>query len=149
MTVIDEPRSASLMQARYDRATPGTGSDAPTMSDPDHLRPLVDGLDALLQLPANWDSYGGRPTSLTAAERALTVLVELNWMGPLPTLSPMSDGGVTLEWGRDDEGVELAVTGDGSISVVVDVHGAMREHVVTSSSDPVLLDALLWADKLA
>ena len=56
---------------------------------------------------------------------------------------------MTLEWGRDDDGVELVVAGDGTMSVVVDVDGATREHIVTSGSDPVLIDAVLWADKLA
>ena len=79
MTVIGEPRSASLLQMRRDRAMPGTGSVLPTTSDADRLRPLVDGL---LGLRANWDSYGGRPTIMTAAETALTLMVELNWMGP-------------------------------------------------------------------
>jgi hypothetical protein len=61
----------------------------------------------------------------------------------------MSDGGVTLEWGGDGDGVELSVTSHGTMSVLVDVDGAMHEHAVASIADPALLDALRWADKLA
>lgn len=149
MTVIDELRSASLIQAHYDWATSGTGSAVPSLTDADRLRPLADELDGLLRLPADWDSYGGRPVTVTAARAALRLLVDLNWTGLLPSASPMSDGGVTLEWGGDHDGVELAVAGDGTMSVLVDVDGAAREHGVTGASDPVLLDALQWADKLA
>jgi hypothetical protein len=61
----------------------------------------------------------------------------------------MADGGVTLEWGGDDAGVELIVRAGGSASVLIDVEGEVREAEVSGPRDPALLDALLWAGKLS
>ena len=103
----------------------------------------------LTRLEPGWDSYGGRPTSSYAAGRALALLVDTGWDGPLPSISPMADGGITMEWGGDDSSVELIVRADGNASVLIDVEGEMREARATGPGDPALLDALLWAGKLS
>ncbi|MDQ6783145.1 MAG: hypothetical protein M3063_06840 [Actinomycetota bacterium] len=152
MTIIDDPRPASLMAEPFNWAVPGTGPTPPgaLLVVSEDLRPLVEDLESLLALPDDWDSYGGRPTTVTAARTVVSALEQVRWRGPLPTVSPMSDGGVTLEWGGDTDGVELSVSRDGVLSVLIDVDGAMHEHTVISGSfDATLLNALRLASKLA
>lgn len=56
----------------------------------------------------------------------------------------------TWEWGAtDDEGVEIEVRSDGSISVLVDANGAVQERVIGGFTDPFLSEALAWAEKLS
>lgn len=55
----------------------------------------------LLALPAGWDSYGARkidPLAIAAARRLLDALPKYI---PEPAIAPMSNGGVELEWTRD------------------------------------------------
>jgi hypothetical protein len=54
-----------------------------------------------------------------------------------------------LEWGDDDDGVEIEVEPDGSLSVLIDAQGGVDERHLTGPDDPGLLEALLWAAKLA
>ncbi len=116
---------------------------------PTHLEPLLPALAELTRLEPGWDSYSGRPTSSHAASRALALMVDAGWDGPLPTVSPMADGGITMEWGGDDASVELIVRAGGEASVLVDVEGEMREALVSGPGDPALREALLWAGKLS
>lgn len=56
----------------------------------------------------DWDSYGGRPTSLRSATTAIQVLASLTPLDlPEPQILPTTDGGVQLEWHRG--GVDLEV----------------------------------------
>jgi len=116
---------------------------------PTHLEPLLPALAELTRLEPGWDSYSGRPTSSHSASRALALIVDAGWDGPLPNVSPMADGGITMEWGGDDASVELIVRAGGEASVLVDVEGEMREALVSGPGDLVLREALLWAGKLS
>lgn len=145
MTVIDTPRP---LAETAEWAQPGT-VEPPRRLLPAHLQPLLLALADLTTLESDWDSYGGRPTSSYAAGRALVLLADAGWDGPLPNVSPMADGGITLEWGGDDASVEFIVRAGGHASVLVDVEGEMREAPVSGPGDPAFLDALLWVGKLS
>jgi hypothetical protein len=145
VTVIDTPRP---LAESAEWAQPGTVEPLRRLL-PAHLEPLLRSMTELLRLEPGWDSYGGRPTNSYAAGRALALLVDAGWDGPLPSVSPMADGGITLEWGGDDCSVELIVRVGGNASVLIDVEGEMREAPVGGPGDPALLDALLWAGRLS
>lgn len=127
---------------------PGTLLEGP-LSVPVRMKPLVDRCLQLAQLPTNWDSRGGMPTRPDVIRLALSYLVQSGWEGPLPTASPTSAGGLQLEWGDDDNGVEFEVQPDGTCTVLVDVDGRMTEKQVANAWDPAFLRALNWAQKLS
>jgi hypothetical protein len=116
---------------------------------PPHLYEVFYEVERLLNLREGWDSYGARQIQPAAGQRALSLLVRARWDGRLPSVSPTPSGGVQLEWGGDDEGVELEFKPDGQVTVLVDVNGGMWERTVADPDDPVVLDALGWAEKLA
>jgi hypothetical protein len=145
VTVTDSPRP---LAETPEWAQPGT-VDPPRRMLPAHLEPLLSAIAELTGLDPGWDSHGGRPTSSFAASKALALLVDAGWDGPLPNVSPMADGGITMEWGGDDAGVELIIRASGDASVLVDAEGQMSEVQVTAPGDTALRDALLWAAKLS
>ena len=80
---------------------------------------------------------------------AVRLLTRVGWNGPLPSVVPTSPGGVQLEWGDDDDGVEIVFSpGGDAVTVLIDVHGEMTEHQLTDLADPFLAEALAWAAKL-
>jgi hypothetical protein len=128
---------------------PGTTQKAePLPPIPAQLVPVVSKLHELLDLREGWNSYGARRIDPGAVVAALRILAQANWLGPLPNVAPTPRGGVELEWGGDDDGVEIECRPDGSMTVLVDVHGQMREWAVAGPDDPNLTEAFIWADKL-
>jgi len=80
-------------------------------------QPLPSWFDTTLQgfadlraLPQNWDSYGGKPTSYTALNRGLRLL---DWVmepsASAPSVVPLSNGGLQLEWHRGGHDLEIIV----------------------------------------
>jgi hypothetical protein len=129
---------------------PGTSrSSEPPLQVPDHLRPVVAQLLDLLALGPGWNSYGARRIDPRAVTAAIRLLVQAGWDGHLPSISPTPQGGVQLEWGGQDDGVELLFTPDGAITALIDVNGEMREHEAEGVADPIVSDALAWAYELA
>jgi hypothetical protein len=106
-------------------------------------------LHELLGLQEGWNSYGARQIDPEAVEAALKILVLANWRGPLPRVSPTPRGGVEIEWGGDEDGVEIECRPDGSVTALVDVDGQMREWAAAGPDDPMLTEVFLWAEKLA
>jgi len=63
------------------------------------IRDVTARVNALLVLPHNWDSYGGRPVSLIAAKDAISWLNEVAPPGlSIPSIVPGSDSSIQLEW---------------------------------------------------
>ncbi len=80
-------------------------SDAPF---PAWLRPAMQACTDLLQLPQNWDGYGAVQIREQLAQQALVVLVEvMENDSPAPSVVPLSDGGVQLEWHRGGKNLEI------------------------------------------
>jgi len=60
-------------------------------------------------LKPNWDSYGGKPTSLRSVGIAGAFLAAyLPADAPGPAITPLSDGGVQLEWHQEHADVEVS-----------------------------------------
>lgn len=75
---------------------------------PEWARSAFDRLFALLDLRPNWDSYGGRSIDVKAADKAMSLLLELmNDRSPAPTIVPTPVGGVQLEWHQ--RGIDLEI----------------------------------------
>lgn len=148
MTALSTEMLTSGDYASKSWSEPGTTQDRWVIVNvPPRLAPLAHQLEGLLALGEGWNSYRAkrvRPEAVASALRLLT-----NWSGPLPSVSPTTRGGVQLEWGGDDEGVEITFLPDGFVSVLVDANASMSEHLVASFEDPALFDALIWAEKLA
>lgn len=78
------------------------------VDEPAWLGPTTQRVAELLDLPDNWDSYGGRPIDRAAVARALQFLGKVMQPAtPPPTIIPTSHGSVELEW--HTRGVDLEV----------------------------------------
>jgi hypothetical protein len=77
-------------------------------ASPPWIKPAVRGLSALLELPSDWDSYGGVRIKPEIVIAALNLLFEtMQYDSPAPSIVPTSRGGIQLEWHRN--GVDLEV----------------------------------------
>lgn len=90
---------------------PGPG-DAPRImvfgSQPPVVQALVADLNNMLALSSDWDTYGGRSSSITAARAAVSWLLDAWQDGlPAPAVVPGSDGSIQLEW--HTRGIDLEV----------------------------------------
>lgn len=75
---------------------------------PAWLMPTVQCLLDLLQLPRNWDGYGAVEIREQIAQKALMVLVEvMDNDAPAPSVVPLSDGGIQVEWHRHGHNLEI------------------------------------------
>jgi len=73
-------------------------------------------LGPLFDLPPNWDTYGARPITEVAASDARHLLLQLlNQDVTPPTVVPLPDGGVSLEWRRHSQ--EFAIELPGAMGV--------------------------------
>lgn len=86
---------------------------------PAWLKPTIQTMQQIAQLPANWSSYGSSPIEDVAIIRAAELLAELlESDGPAPTVIPTLRGGVQLEWHRNGSDVEIELSPEGVVSDV-------------------------------
>lgn len=86
---------------------------------PAWLSPVVERLDHLLNLDEDWDSYGSCTIDLSVAERVIKFLdLFLDDDTPRPDIVPTSEGGVQLEWEKDEKELELEFRPNGSYVVL-------------------------------
>ncbi|HEX2041547.1 MAG TPA: hypothetical protein VHF24_02830 [Acidimicrobiales bacterium] len=109
---------------------------------------MAEDLLRLLDLAPDWDSYGARRIDADAVRKALSILAHHDYRGTLPVAVPTTLGGVQLEWGRADDGVELEVEPDGTIGVLVDINGEVTEVETTDVDHPMIQRSLSWARQL-
>lgn len=75
----------------------------------------------LLDLSANWDSYGARPIELQAIQIGIEVLLSITDEDtPAPAVVPTTGGGVQFEWHRNNCDFEVAVSAAGIVSFFFD-----------------------------
>lgn len=73
-------------------------------------------LRELLSLPHDWDSYGSRPPTFVAVNRALQVVLEITLdVFLLPRIFPVPGGGVQLEWRSGRRELEIEIDDCGSV----------------------------------
>jgi hypothetical protein len=71
----------------------------------------VSALSRTLNLPDNWDSYGGKKTQKVVVIRALTLLGQvMSVNSPAPSVVPLSDGGIQFEWHRKNQDLEITLS---------------------------------------
>lgn len=68
-------------------------------------------LNEVIRLPVGWDGHQGKPVETTIASYAFTLLEALLAMPgvPLPAITPLSYGGLVLEWHRKGWDVEMEI----------------------------------------
>ena len=75
---------------------------------PAWLAPTLKTLRDLSQLPKDWDGYGADQIHEQIPFRALGVLGEvMDFDSPAPSVVPLSDGGIQLEWHRHGRNLEI------------------------------------------
>ena len=95
---------------RYDHCgynrTAVTGAAAPGP----WVQPTLDGINQLLQLASNWDSYRARPLDPRAALAAFELLLNIMRPGaPMPSVVPTPRGTVQIEWHINGVDLEIDV----------------------------------------
>ncbi len=82
---------------------------------PSWLDRVVQPMNGLALLEEGWDGEQARPLTREAALAALNALVEVMWPdSPAPSLVPMYDGGLQLEWHAPGLDIELTSAPDGT-----------------------------------
>ncbi|KAA6463359.1 hypothetical protein DYQ86_08640 [Acidobacteria bacterium AB60] len=80
---------------------------------PGWIAPTAKALSGLLNLSENWDSYGGARIQEAIVVRALILLTQiLGINSPAPSVVPLSDGGIQLEWHRKQQDLEIVFPAD-------------------------------------
>ena len=111
--------------------------------EPSWLGAVLDELSALLDLKHDWNSYGAVPIEKEAVVAAAR-LVTFGGQDQLrPTIVPVADGGVQLEWHRAGVSIEVEVGPEGHAAVLVDQSGSITEWLVASEEDRRRLSASL------
>jgi hypothetical protein len=107
-----DPDVASVTSSAHSRGR----RDAPEpvkAALPAWLLPTICALEDLLHLPGNWDGYGAVRIKEQIAENALLVLVEImEDDAPVPSVVPLSDGGIQVEWHRRGRNLEIEFPAD-------------------------------------
>jgi hypothetical protein len=129
--IHDRDRAVDTLDARGNRALPGQGrsKELSLLSDrgririvlhgeePAWLRPTLDRLGELLQLPEGWNSYRARRVEPGSAAVALNLLGETMLpTTPAPSIVPTPSGGIQLEWHIHGIDLEVGITPSGGVT---------------------------------
>jgi hypothetical protein len=102
-------------------------------------------LEALENLPPNWDSYGSippTPQALRGAEGLLRLLTVEAF--PSPQVVPVPGGGVQLEWQVGPRGLEVEIRPDGSIEYLKVEGEFMEEGPLLANQPDRLRELVRW-----
>ena len=126
------------------RASQAQGSAAFSNRPPDWLSEAVERLLTLLRLPVGWDGHRGNPTTVASASYALEVLGRIMRPGvPLPSIMPLSNGGVQLEWHRKGWDVEVEIVGGRKVDVFTHNLASGEEAELEINADLSALSAVV------
>jgi hypothetical protein len=90
-----------------------TASGGEGSAHPRWLQDTVGRMNELLRLRPGWDTYVARPVARRNVQGALHFLLRVMAADtPSPTIVPVSDGGVQLEWHREGLDVEVLFSGE-------------------------------------
>jgi hypothetical protein len=112
-----ESATARTAAAGNGSLQPDTAAESSPYSPPDWL-PHVEGqLDALPDLPENWDSYGAPPPATKTVEAAREFLRSLAAVKPTPQpyVSPTPTGGVFFQWQSGKHDLEIEVVSESTV----------------------------------
>ena len=106
--------------------------------------PTIERLLECAELDAGWDSYGALPTTTSSMTEAMRfVAAFLTDDSPTPSVVPLSDGGVQLEWHRGGVDIEAAFRTDDPPQLYLHDHETDEEHEVGAWSEPALIHAFV------
>ena len=124
--------------------TPPVSAAVFDVVEPDWLRDFQVRLSEVISLPIGWDGYRGRPTSLHAVVTALTFLWSaITRETPAPSVVPLSDGGIQLEWHQKGWDLELEASMLGAAELFYRVIGTGEEGVIDLAKNPTALRGFL------
>lgn len=91
-------------------------------ADATDFQKVLSKLELLLDLPPNWDTYRSKQIARTSFETTLALLFNIaNSAARPPSVVPMSDGGLQLEWHTSKADLELTVSPTGDVEVFLDM----------------------------
>jgi hypothetical protein len=100
----------------------------------------LDRLRRLTDLSTGWDGHTGKPTTVNAAVYGLEVLGRIMGAGvPLPSIMPLSNGGLQLEWHRKGWDIEIEIVGGPRIVVFTHNLATGEEEEIELDTDLSLL----------
>ena len=115
---------------------------------PEPLRPLRPPIDLILglrELPDDWDSYGSPPIDDRAVACGLVLLIQAEQENaPAPQVCPVPGGGVQLEWQNGPRALELEALPDGSAQFLRVDGDTMDEGPVELHGLPQVRTLLQW-----
>ncbi|MFN0171444.1 MAG: hypothetical protein ACKV22_33935 [Bryobacteraceae bacterium] len=83
---------------------------------PAWLVPVLQGFANLVSLTDNWDGEGASRIDRTTINRALAAIERLLASdGPAPSIVPLSDSGLQIEWHRNRRDLEIEFTPNGRV----------------------------------
>jgi hypothetical protein len=97
---------------------------------PKWIAPTIGGLVSLLRLKDNWDTYGGKRTNLDLIKQALYVLTQIMEKdSPAPSVVPLGDGGLQIEWHRKQQDLEIVFQLDSAPTYYYEDRSSGKEKV--------------------
>ena len=88
---------------------------SPVPAPPDWVGPTIAAFVAIHNLTDNWNSYGGKAIDRDLINQSLVVLGSLMQQdSPAPSVVPLGDGGLQIEWHRRQQDLEIVFTADES-----------------------------------
>ena len=136
MSLLEEPRASTTSAVEPAWGSTASASRAPYIAQVPQIRvewgggpawidELVDQLNQLLLLRADWDTYGAPPLDVRHALRLLELLPRLvqDATLPAPVVVPTARAGFQLEWEQDATVVELRVDDEVTAVHVEDAQG--------------------------
>lgn len=88
---------------------------SPTSALPDWVRPTLTAFVDIQNLTDNWNSYGGKVVNRDLINQSLVVLGSLMQQdSPAPSVVPLGDGGLQIEWHRRQQDLEIVFSADES-----------------------------------
>ncbi len=113
---------------------------------PGWLVPALSGLQALVALPHDWDSYGAPPIDFSYVTKAIQVLVEvMEHNTPAPSVVPTSRGGIQFEWHMLGLDVEIEIEPNHLISGFCRRRGTVEEKEVPPTREVGSMKPLISA----
>jgi hypothetical protein len=75
---------------------------------PTWVGPTISAFMGVQSLPENWDSYGGKRVDSHVVAQSLSILgLIMDSASPAPSVVPLGDGGLQLEWHRNQQDLEI------------------------------------------
>jgi hypothetical protein len=134
-----QPVRSARIEAPQRRAAGdrGEGPDVWTVLAPDAspwYRAALDRISSLTALAVGWNGYDAREVQADMAIDAAKFLTEVAFPGiAAPSIVPLSDGGVQVEWHRGGVDIEIAFSDEEPGVYVVDREGGEVELPLTEA----------------